>query len=231
MKKTLIIGGSSGIGRALALQLASSGNEVIATYNQNKPETTSTIEYHHYNSVASDADLSFIPEILDNLIYCPGSIDLKPFQRIEEQDFIDDFNLQVVGAIRAIKASLPSLKKSTQGSIVLFSTVAVQTGFPFHAKVASSKGAVEGLTRSLAAELAPKIRVNCIAPSITDTPLAASLLSTPEKKESSAQRHPLKSIGSAEDIASMASFLLSDKAKWLTGQIIKIDGGVSSLKV
>ena len=137
----------------------------------------------------------------------------------------------MLGAIKVIKAALPALKKSDQASIVLFSTVAVQTGFPFHSMVATSKGAIEGLARSLAAELAPKIRVNCVAPSITDTPLAASLLSSPEKKEANAQRHPLKSIGSSDDIASMASFLLTNQAQWITGQVMKVDGGISSLKV
>jgi NAD(P)-dependent dehydrogenase (short-subunit alcohol dehydrogenase family) len=156
---------------------------------------------------------------------------LRPFQRIKDEDFVKDFNLQVLGAIKIIKAAMPALKKSDRASIVLFSTVAVQTGFPFHSMVAASKGAIEGLARSLAAELAPKIRVNCIAPSITDTPLAASLLSSPEKKEANAQRHPLKSIGSSDDIAAMANFLLTDQAQWITGQIMKVDGGVSSLKV
>lgn len=134
-------------------------------------------------------------------LYCPGSIQLKPFARIKAEDFAQDFQLQVIGAIRVIQQVLPILKASPQASIVLFSTVAVQTGFTFHTQVATSKGAIEGLTKALAAELAPKIRVNCIAPSITDTPLAGTLLSTPEKKEANAQRHPLKKIGAPEDIA------------------------------
>ena len=125
---------------------------------------------------------------------------------------------------------LPRLKKSGNASIVLFSTVAVQSGLPFHTQVAASKGALEGLTKALAAELAPTIRVNCIAPSLTDTPLAASLLNTEQKKEAIALRHPLKRIGTAGDIANMASFLLSPKASWITGQILHVDGGMSSLK-
>ncbi|MEP6597760.1 MAG: SDR family oxidoreductase, partial [Ginsengibacter sp.] len=115
-------------------------------------------------------------------------------------------------------------------SIVLFSTVAVQTGLPFHAQVAASKGALEGLTKALAAEFAPKIRVNCIAPSLTDTPLASSLLNTGQKAEANAQRHPLKRIGTTADIANLAEFILSDKASWITGQIIHVDGGISTLK-
>ncbi len=125
---------------------------------------------------------------------------------------------------------LPRLKKVENSSIVLFSTVAVQTGLPFHTQVAASKGAIEGLTKALAAELAPKVRVNCIAPSLTNTPLAASLLNTDQKVEANAQRHPLKRIGSTEDIANMAMFLLSDKASWITGQILHVDGGMSSIK-
>ena len=141
---------------------------------------------------------------------------LKPFGRTTEEEFIDDFKLQVTGAIKIIQTCLPKLKKSPGASIVLFSTVAVQMGFHFHSIVSTSKGAIEGLTKALAAEFAPHIRVNCIAPSITNTPLAASILNTPQKIDASAQRHPLKRIGSAEDIASMASFLLSADSSWIT---------------
>ena len=156
---------------------------------------------------------------------------LKPFARLKPEDFIQDYQLQLIGAVRVIQACLPKLKNSPASSIVLFSTVAVQTGFSFHAVVSSSKGAVEGLTRSLAAELAPKIRVNCIAPSITETRLASPLLNTQEKKEASAQRHPMKKIGAPEDLANLAAFLLSEKSKWITGQVIHADGGISSLRI
>jgi NAD(P)-dependent dehydrogenase (short-subunit alcohol dehydrogenase family) len=175
-------------------------------------------------------NIDFLPEILDGIIYCPGSINLRPFERIKPADFVSDFNLQVIGAVKLIQAVLPRLKKSNRASITLFSTVAVQNGLPFHSQVAASKGAVEGLTRALAAELAPTIRVNCIAPSLTDTPLAAGLLNTDIKREANAMRHPLKKIGSATDIANMAAFLISDKAAWITGQIIHVDGGMSSIK-
>lgn len=231
MKTFVIIGGSSGIGKALALQLALSGDKVIATYRNTPAESTSQIQFHFFDALGDDADLNFLPETIDGLVYCPGSIDLKPFHRIKPEQFVEDFNLQVVGGVKIIQAALGALKKSEHPSILLFSTVAVQVGFPFHSKVAASKGAIEGLTRALAAELAPKIRVNCIAPSIIDTPLAASLLNSEEKKEANAQRHPLKSIGAANDIASMAAFLLSDHAKWITGQVLGVDGGMSTLKV
>ena len=178
-----------------------------------------------------EPDLSFLPEVLDGFVYCPGAIDLKPFNRIKEASIIEDLNLQVMGVVRILQLILPKLKASGQGSVVLFSTVAVQTGFPFHAQVAISKGAIEGLTRSLAAEFAPTIRFNAIAPSLTNTPLAEKLLSSPEKIEANGQRHPLKRIGEAEDIAEAACFLLTDKSSWITGQILHVDGGMSSLKI
>ena len=230
MKNYLIIGGSSGIGKAIREQIISSGNNVYATYFQN--DTFATEENYFSLDVRSEhPDLSFLPEVLDGFVYCPGAIDLKPFNRIKEASIIEDLNLQVMGAVRILQLILSKLKASGQGSVVLFSTVAVQTGFPFHAQVAISKGAIEGLTRSLAAEFAPTIRFNAIAPSLTNTPLAEKLLSSPEKIEANGQRHPLKRIGEAEDIAEAACFLLTDKSSWMTGQILHVDGGMSSLKI
>jgi len=230
MKQYLIIGGSSGIGQAL-VKILSSTAEVWATYKTHPQEEMGEGVHYHFWDVEQEANFAYLPEKLDGLVYCPGSINLKPFARIKAEEFLKDYELQVLGAIRVIQAVLPKLKAASNASIVLFSTVAVQTGFPFHALVASSKGAIEGLTKSLAAEFAPNIRVNCIAPSLTDTPLAASLLSSEEKKQANAQRHPLKKIGSPEDIAEMAAFLLSDKSAWMSGQILHIDGGMSTLKV
>ena len=164
-------------------------------------------------------------------MYCPGAISLRPFNRITADDFIKDYNLQVVGAVKIIQNALPKLKESKNASIVLFSTVAVRVGLNFHSLVASSKGAIEGLTKALAAELAPNIRVNCIAPSLTNTPLAASLLNSDQKIEANAQRHPLKRIGTPSDIANAVEFLLNDTSGWVTGQILSIDGGMSSIKL
>jgi NAD(P)-dependent dehydrogenase (short-subunit alcohol dehydrogenase family) len=231
MQTYLIIGGSSGIGQELAIQLSGSGNQVFATFNKNEPKVENgNIHFHHLNVMEETHSLDFLPDELTGLVYCPGSINLRPFERIKPADFETDYKLQVIGAIKLIQLVVPKLKKSKNASIVLFSTVAVQTGLPFHTQVAASKGALEGLTKALAAELAPIIRVNCIAPSLTDTPLAASLLNSEQKKEANALRHPLKRIGTTEDIANMAAFLLSQKASWITGQILHVDGGMSSLR-
>jgi NAD(P)-dependent dehydrogenase (short-subunit alcohol dehydrogenase family) len=231
MANYFIVGGSSGIGLNLVNQLAAEGHQVYATYNTHTTQTENNlVQYHQLNVLDENIALEFLPEILNGIIYCPGSINLRPFERIKPADFISDYNLQVAGAVKIIQAVLPRLKKVVNSGIILFSTVAVQNGLPFHSQVAASKGAIEGLTKALAAEFAPAIRVNCIAPSLTDTPLAAGLLNTDQKREANALRHPLKKIGTAADIANMAAFLLSDKAGWITGQILHVDGGMSSVK-
>ena len=231
MEHYLIIGASSGIGRELARGLVQSGKEVIATFNKKNPvDENPNIRFHQLNVLEDSITLDFLPDELAGFVYCPGSINLRPFERINPSDYESDYKLQVIGAIKILQIVLPRLKKSGNASIVLFSTVAVQTGLPFHTQVAASKGAIEGLTRALAAEYAPTIRVNCIAPSLTNTPLAATLLNNDQKKEANALRHPLKRIGTTEDIANMAAFLLSEKASWITGQILHVDGGMSSLK-
>lgn len=231
MKKFLIVGHSSGIGEALTKLLAPN-HRVYGTYFSKSDTYKHPNVSSHYINVLNDVvDYSFLPDSLDGLVYCPGAIQLKPFARLKAADYLNDYRLQVIGAIECIQACLPKLKNSGNGAIVLFSTVAVQMGFNFHSIVSASKGAIEGLTKALSAELAPQIKVNCIAPSITNTPLAAPLLNTPEKVDANAQRHPLKKIGTADDIASMAAFLLSDESKWITGQIFHVDGGMSSIKI
>lgn len=229
MKNILIIGASSGIGKASAA-LLSKDNKVWGTYNSHPSESIGNSSFHQLNVLDETLDLSFLPEQIDGLVYCPGAIALKPFARIKAEDFLADYQLQVLGAIKVIQAVLPKMKLSESASIVLFSTVAVQAGFNFHSIVSASKGAIEGLTRALSAELAPKIRVNCIAPSITDTPLAGVLLNSAEKIEANAQRHPLKKIGKAEDIANAVAFLIGEQSAWMTGQVLKIDGGMSVIK-
>ena len=231
MGNFLVIGASSGIGNAIALQLIKEGHEVYGTFNSHPIESVQNFNTHHLNVLDESIDFSFIPTTLHGLIYCPGTINLRPFARIQPSDFLQDFNLQVGGAVKVIQAALPALKNSGSASSLLFSTVAVQLGLNFHTQVAASKGAIEGLTKALSAELAPNIRVNCIAPSLTDTPLAASLLNSEQKMEANALRHPLKRVGTVNDISEMACFLLSDKSSWITGQILHVDGGMSSIKM
>jgi NAD(P)-dependent dehydrogenase (short-subunit alcohol dehydrogenase family) len=232
MGTILVIGGSTGIGFELSKKLANGGYNVFATYNRNEVSIEkNNLVYHHLNVLDAEIDLSFLPQVLDGLVYCPGSVNLKPFHRIKPEEFASDYQLQVVGAIKTIQAALPRLRQSSRPAIVLFSTVAVQMGFNFHTQVSSSKGAIEGLMRALAAELAPKIRVNCVAPSLTDTPLTQNLINSDEKRSQNDLRHPLKRIGKTSDIADAVEFLLSDKSSWITGQVLHVDGGMSKLKV
>jgi len=232
-KNIFVVGGSSGIGLELVKALQDNRHEVYVGSRTNKTVTEIAGVHHLALDVSAEfLDLDALPEILHGLVYCPGSIVLKPFQRLSIDDFLADFNLNLLGAVKVVQGCLTRLKKSPTGSaIVLFSTVAVQTGMAFHASVASAKGAVEGLTRALAAEFAPRIRVNAIAPSLTETPLAENLLSNEDKRRAAAERHPLKRIGSPRDIAQLAVHLLSDNGSWITGQIMHVDGGMGSLRV
>lgn len=231
MANILIAGASSGIGKALAKRLVTDGHGVTATFHTNEPDLHhDRLSWHQLNVLDSQPDYSWMPESLDGLVYSPGAINLKPFARVKPEEFQRDFDLQVIGAIKTIQAALPSLKKSGAGSVVLFSTVAVQSGFGFHSIVSSSKGAIEGLARSLAAELAPVIRVNVVAPSLTDTPLAAQLLGNEERRQASAQRHPLKRVGLPGDPAAAARFLISPESSWITGQVLHVDGGMGALR-
>ena len=231
MGNYLVVGASSGIGKAIAHQLINEGHSVLGTYNTHHFEAAPNFSAHYLNVIEDSNDFSFLPDTLNGVIYCPGSINLRPFARIQASDFTQDFNLQVGGAIKVIQAALPALKNSGAASIILFSTVAVQLGLNFHTQVATSKGAIEGLTKALSAEFAPSIRVNCIAPSLTNTPLAAGLLNTDQKIEANALRHPLKRVGTVDDISEMACFLLSEKSSWITGQIMHVDGGMSTIKM
>ncbi|MBS0011178.1 MAG: SDR family oxidoreductase [Bacteroidales bacterium] len=223
MKNILIAGASSSIGKKIVESLHSEAN--LITLSRSGPEGSA----NHY---ITDYENDIFPDIdveLDGLVYCPGTINLKPFRNLKPGNFREDFEINLVGAVKVINRYIDKLLKSQSASVVLFSSVAAGSGMPFHASIASSKAAIEGLTRSLAAEFAGKIRFNAVAPSLTDTPLAERLLRTDAQREASAARHPMKRIGSPGDIASVVSFLLSDESSWMTGQILKVDGGLSTL--
>jgi len=227
-KNILIIGGNSGIGLATAKLLQSQGATLTAASRSSNELEALGIPVQAFD--AENSSPLELPELLDGLIYFPGTITLKPFHRLTTEDFSQDFQINCLGAAQVIQQALPALKKSPAASIVLFSTVAVAQGMAFHASIATAKAAVEGLTKSLAAELAPKIRVNAIAPSLTDTPLANQFLGNEAKKEAAEKRHPLHSVGNPEDVAQLAAFLLSDSSAFITGQIHRPDGGLSSVR-
>jgi NAD(P)-dependent dehydrogenase (short-subunit alcohol dehydrogenase family) len=231
-KTFFIVGGSSGIGLEIVHQLHKMGHIIcVGSRTLGKLAEVEGVRHIALDVTRQPVNIEGLPAVLDGLVYCPGTIRLKPFQRLTMDDFMEDLQVNYLGAVRIIQGCLPLLKTAPTGaSMVLFSSLAVETGMPFHASIASAKAAVEGLTRSLAAELAPRIRINAIAPSLTDTPLAGNLLSDSEKRQAAAERHPLKRIGSTEDVAGLAVFLLSDAARWITGQVIHVDGGMGSLR-
>lgn len=235
MKKTIaVIGDSRGIGAALRNQLLAEGHRVIGVSRSGGSVAIGNQGGEYvplvFDAVAHPCDLSGFAERLDGLVYCPGSITLKPMRGLKREHFEQDLEVNFFGAVQSLQANLKLLQASERASVVLFSTVAVGTGMAFHASVAAAKGAVEGLTRSLAAEWAPKIRVNAVAPSLTDTDLAGNLLSSEAKREAAAARHPLQRIASADEVASLAAWLLSDGAVSVTGSIVALDGGISSVR-
>jgi 3-oxoacyl-[acyl-carrier protein] reductase len=230
-KNYAIVGASSGIGLATARRLYAEGANLWTYSRQPMPADLPGIQWVATDVTQPDFALADLPDVLHGLVYCPGSINLRPFQRIGAADFRLELEVNAVGAFRSAQLALAALKKSGgTASIVLFSTVAAQTGMPFHAGIAAAKGAVEGLTRALAAELAPAIRVNAVAPSLTDTPLAATLLNSDEKRQNAANRHPLRRVGTADDLAQATLFLLSEQSAFVTGQVLHVDGGMGNLK-
>lgn len=229
MKTFVIIGSTSGIGLSITQKLIQN-NRVFGVSRREHSEVNHTNYTHFSFDLIEDSwDTIPFPEQIDGLVYCPGSIQLKPLKMLTDKVIREDMEINFFGAINCVKALSDRLQQNS--SILLFSTVAVQQGMPFHASISSAKGAIEGLTRSLAAELAPKVRVNAIAPSIVDTPLAKRLLNNDRKRELISDKHPLKRVGEVEDISELACFLLSASASWITGQIIGVDGGKSSISL
>ena len=234
--KKVIIGATGSIGSSLARSLVESGDQVhlagrdeaslseLANELNSTYTTCDVLEENFSDKIINDLK----DEQINGLAYCVGSIDLKTLKLTKKSDFMQSFNLNLVSATEAIKSLADNLK-SNKGSIVLFSTVAVKQGFPNHSIVSSAKGAIEGLTLALAAEYAPNIRVNCIAPSLTNSKISNFLLKNEKMAESIAKMHPLKRIGNGNDSSSMAKFLLNEESSWITGQIIGVDGGRSSV--
>ncbi|WP_299056538.1 SDR family NAD(P)-dependent oxidoreductase [uncultured Polaribacter sp.] len=227
MNKILVIGGSKGIGNAILTSLVEKHS--VINISRTAPLLSNTNLTHYSCNILTD-ELPAIEEI-DTLIYCPGSINLKPISRLKLEDFRDDFEINVVGAVKAIQHYLPALKKGNKPSILLFSTVAAKLGMPFHASVAAAKSAVEGLTKSLGAEFAPTIRVNAIAPTVTETDLASKLLRNERMIENITERHPLKKFLKPNEVADLATFLISEKASSISGQIFELDCGIVSFKI
>lgn len=227
MKKILVIGGSKGIGKAIVASLIEKNNII------NLSRTLPSLAHENLTHYNCDILTDELPQLdaVDALIYCPGSINLKPISRLKLEDFRADFEINVVGAVKAIQHYLPLLKRGTTPSILLFSTVASKLGMPFHASVAAAKSGVEGLVKSLGAELAPTIRVNAIAPTVTDTDLASKLLRNERMIDSITERHPLKKFLNPTEVADMAAFLTSDSASSISGQIFQMDCGIVSFKI
>lgn len=230
MSKTFVFAGaSSKTATETAALIRANGDKVIGISTKEN-----SIGYDAFHQVSSYEFGQFPPieeEVIDGLVYFPGTINLKPFHRLTEADFLNDYRINSLGAVAFVQSYLASLKKSQAGSIVFISTVAVSTGMPFHSSIAMAKGAIEGLTKSLAAELAPSVRVNCIAPSLVNTPLGEKFINSPEKLEASQKRNPLKKVGEAHDLANAIDFLLSGKSSWITGQVLAVDGGMNTLKL
>ena len=227
-KNILFIGGSSGIGLETVKLLHEKHNLIVACRTDENLSDLD-ITYLKFDVLNDELDLEKIPETLDGFVYFPGSINLRPFRGLKLNTFEEDLNINFLSMVKTLQKILNNLKQSNNSSIVLYSTVAVKVGMPFHTSVSASKGAIEGFAKSLAAELSPNIRVNVIAPSLTDTPLASRFLNNDLKKEKVGERHPLKRHGQARDIANSTSFLLSDKSSWVTGQVLGVDGGMSTL--
>ncbi|MEK9566775.1 MAG: SDR family oxidoreductase [Flavobacteriaceae bacterium] len=228
-KNILIIGGSSGIGLALAEHLAPHNTIYVASRSGEAVQHLN-VQHIAFDATQEELDVSRLPEVLHGFVYCPGSINLRPFKGLTVEAFQSDFELNVLGAVRSLKSVLSQLSASGNAAVVFYSTVAVQTGMPFHSSIAAAKGAIEGLTRSLAAEFAPKIRVNAIAPSLVDTPLALKFLNNDTKVDKANERHPLGRVGNAQEIAQATAFLLGEESSWMTGSVLQLDGGIGNLK-
>lgn len=229
-KHFVIVGGSHGIGLEIVRTLDRLGEAaIVLSRSADSLAGFRNVSHLPWDATQDELDPASLPSQIDGLVYCPGSINLRAFKSLTPSLFRDDFELNVIGAVKAIQASLSGLRAAPAASVVLFSTVAVQQGMPAHASVAASKGAIEGLTRTLASELAPLVRVNCIAPALTHTKMTERFFRDEDRAKALGEQYPLGRTGKPADIAAMASLLLSEEGSWITGQVIGVDGGMSSV--
>lgn len=230
-KHFVIVGGSRGIGRGIVDRLLNDQSHVtVMSRTSDSLPDHQNLKYLEFDATKDDIPTSDLSDSIEGIVYCPGSINLRSFRSLKPEMFREDFELNVMGAVRTVQGLLSNLNRADSASIVLFSTVAVGQGMFAHASIAAAKGAIEGLSRSLAAELAPKIRCNCIAPALTETSLTQKFFSDSQKSAALAEKYPLKRTGSVDDMAALAHFLLNDQSSWITGQVIGVDGGMSSLR-
>lgn len=230
-KSFVVVGGSKGIGLGITKELSSRGHDVLVLSRTSEGlAELSGVRHQGFDVTTDDVDKSWLPESIDGVAYCPGSINLRSFRSLKPELFREDFELNVVGAVKVLQAALAGLKKNGDSSVLLFSTVAVAQGMHAHASIAASKGAIEGLTRTLAAEFSPHTRVNCLAPALTDTPLTEKFFADPEKAKSLGEKYPLGRTGTIDDLAASAVFLIDGQSKWITGQVWGVDGGMSCVR-
>lgn len=227
----VVVGGSKGIGLGIVRRLADAANEVtVLSRTADQLGSLSNVSHVAVDVTSDDITADMLPDTIDGLAYCPGSINLRSFRALKPEAYREDFELNVIGAVKAISAALKGLKAASASSVVLFSTVAVGQGMPMHASIAASKGAVEGLAKTLAAELAPAVRVNCIAPALTNTPLTERFFADETKAAAMGAKYPLARTGTVDDVAALACFLLSHESSWMSGQVLGLDGGMSTLR-
>lgn len=227
----VVVGGSKGIGLAIVQRLSEQGDHVtVLSRSQDSLSGIANCDSIQWDATTDDFPVERLSGDIHGLVYCPGSLNLRSFKSLKPDVFRDDFEINVLGAIKSIQGCLPGLKSAGNSSVILFSTVAVGQGMFAHASIAVSKGAIEGLTRTLAAELSPSIRVNCLAPALTETNLTERFFSNEEKAAALAEKYPLARTGKPADMAAMACFLLGEESGWITGQVVGVDGGMSTIR-
>lgn len=230
-KQFVVVGGSKGMGLGIVKLLVADGHTVtVLSRTADQLDGLEGVKHIELDVTRGEITKDMLPETINGLAYCPGSINLRSFRALKAETYREDFELNVVGAVKVISAGLKALKAVESSSILLFSTVAVAQGMPMHASIAASKGAIEGLARTLAAELAPQVRVNCVAPALTDTPLTERFFSDPDKAAAIGAKYPLGRTGTVDDLAAMGHFLLTDRSSWMTGQVLGVDGGMSAVR-